>query len=123
MFTISYKLRAIVALGAADAALAGSGAASAATVLRAPGTSTTVVASHPTTVAQDIDPSKVGAGGSGQSTDEQCEALANEINSLNNDAQTNLTSNNPSDFALAVAESALASQETQKLNDNCLVID
>ena len=70
----------------------------------------TVLASQPTTVAQDIDPSKVGAGGSGQSTDEQCEALANEINSLNNDAQSNLSGNDLSGFDLAVAESALASR-------------
>ncbi len=95
----------------------------AATVIHKPGTGTTVVASQPTTVAQDIDPSKVGAGGSGQSTDEQCEDLANEINSLNNDAQSNLSGNDISGFDLAVAESALASEETQQLNDNCLVID
>lgn len=123
MFTITHKLHTIVALGAVGAALAGSGVASAATVVHKPGTGMTVLASQPTTVAQDIDPSKVGAGGSGQSTDEQCEALANEINSLNNDAQSNLSGNDLSGFDLAVAESALASEETQRLNDNCLVID
>ncbi|MGO9820767.1 MAG: hypothetical protein ACLPTJ_08965, partial [Solirubrobacteraceae bacterium] len=55
MLTITYKLHTIVALGAVGAALAGSGAASAATVVHKPGTGTTVVASQPTTVAQDID--------------------------------------------------------------------
>ena len=61
MFTIPNKLRTVLALGAAGAALAGSGVA-AATIARAPGsTGAPVVATTPTTIAQPIDANKVGS--------------------------------------------------------------
>jgi len=121
MFTITNKLRTVVALGAVGAALAGSGAASAATVLRTPGTGTTVVASQPTTVADTVDPNKVGGSpGVPGSTDEDCVALANEINTLTGSGYAELLSG---DSALGEAELNLADEESQRLNNNCLVID
>jgi hypothetical protein len=61
MFTITNKLRTIIALGPVGAALASSSVASAAFAVRAPGTGTSVLAGQATVVAQYIDPNKVGS--------------------------------------------------------------
>lgn len=125
MFTISNKLRTIVALGAVGAALAGSGVASAATIARVPGsTGAPVVATAPTTITQDVDPSKVaGSPGVPGSTDEDCVGLANDINTLTGAGYANILSGDSAMSALGEAELNQAGEETQQLNDNCIVID
>jgi len=131
MFTLTNKLRTIVAIGAVGTALAPVGVASAATVARLPGAGTSVVASRPITVAQTIDPSKVGSA-NGNYTDEDCEDLANEVNFDNQQAEIQgtvaagtlpNTSAHDSAWAMSQLEEANAASAQQELDNNCFVMD
>ena len=79
------------------------------------------VASRPTSVADTIDPSNVGASpGVPGSTDEGCEALAKDINTLTAAGYAEALSG---DAALGEAEANLAAEETQQLDNSCIVMD
>jgi hypothetical protein len=131
MLTLTNKLRTIVAISAVGAVLAPVGAASAATVAHQPGASTSVIASQPITVAQTIDPNKVGSA-NGNYTDEDCEDLANEVNFDNQQAQIQgtiasgtlpNTSAHDSAWAMSQLEEANAASAQQELDNNCFVMD
>jgi hypothetical protein len=114
------RLRTIIALGAAGAALTGSSVASAATVVQNPGPATPVVASSATALAQVIDPNKVFGGvNSGWST-ARCEDLANLINSDDALATRAESSGN---FAEAANYANDQANRQEQLDNNCGVID
>ena len=120
MFTITNKLRTIVAIGAAGAALAGSGVASAATVVHSPGTGTAVVASQPTIVAQYIDPNKVSSAGIPGYDNAMCESLANDHNKAES---AGIQAVKDGDAAAAQANIDNANGIQSELEENCPVID
>jgi hypothetical protein len=78
MFTITNKLRAIVAISAVGAAVASSGVASAATVVHLPGTGATTVAAAPAVVY--LDSNKVGSAGQPGWDDAACQQTAQAAN-------------------------------------------
>jgi len=119
MFTITNKIRTVIAVSTVGAALASSGVASAAIAVHRPGTVTTIVA-RPTIVAQAIDPNKVGSAGIPGYDNAACEQLANQVNSAEQGA--NLAAYH-GDSATANNLYELAQEKDAELEDNCLVID
>jgi hypothetical protein len=120
VFTITSKIRIIVAISAVGAAVASSGVASAASVVHRPGTGTPVVASQPTTVAQYINPNNVGSAGIGGYDNPACEHLANQANAAEDGADQ---AAHNGDSATANTLYDLAAEKYAELEDNCLVID
>jgi hypothetical protein len=82
MFIITRTFRTIVAISAVGAVLGVTGVASAATVVRQPGTPTTIVSAPPTVAAKWLNPDKFGSATKGI-TNADCESLASTVNSLN----------------------------------------
>ncbi len=120
MFTITNKRRTLIAIGAAGAALAGTGVASAATVVHEPGTGTPIVTSQPTSVARVVDPNKVFGAGNPAWPTSRCEALATLINkddSLGNSESAH------GDHAAAAQTFAEEAQDQETLDNNCGVMD
>ena len=117
MFSIMNKLRTLIALGAAGAALAGGGVASAATLVHTPGTGTTVVAGQPTTVY--LDPGKYGSATTGVS-DADCENLAEDYN---HEMSTALEAEQEGERDIAHGALQLAYAAQTKLENNCFVMD
>lgn len=78
MFTITNKLRTIVAASAVGAVLASSGVASAAMAAHQPGTVTTIVAAPRAVVY--LDPTKVGSVGQPGWDDATCQQMAQAAN-------------------------------------------
>jgi hypothetical protein len=122
MFTITNKIRTIIALGAVGAAVASSGVASAAIPVHRPGTGTvTRVVAPPTIVADEaIDPNKVGSAGIAGYDDAACEQLANESNAAMKGANA---AAGDGDTATANDLYGIAQDKDAELEDNCLVID
>jgi hypothetical protein len=121
MFTVTNKLRTIVAIGAVGAALASSGVGSAATFVRPLGIGRTVVAVQPTTtVAQYIDPHNVGSAGIPGYDNAKCQSLAKAHNADENSA---VQSAKNGDAVAAQGFALLAGDLQTDLQDNCLVID
>ena len=141
MFTITKKLRTIIALSAVGATLAGSGVASAAMVVQKPGagtpvvgsrvasaamvvqkpgTGTPVVASQPTIVAQYIDPNKVGSAGIPGYDNAMCESLAEDHNKAES---AGILAVQYGDASAAQANVDNANGIQSDLEQNCLVID
>jgi hypothetical protein len=121
MFTITNKIRTIIAASAVAAALASGGVASAAMLVHRPGTITTKVAPPIVTApAPVIDPHKVGSAGIAGYDDEACQQLANDVNSTFKGAN----------YAAGQGDSATASDLYDKaqgldaeLEANCMVMD
>jgi hypothetical protein len=120
MFTITNRLRMLVAVGAVGAALASSGVASAASVFQKFGIVTPVVASQSTTVAKPIDPDTVGSAGIAGYDDEMCESLANQHNDYESDGLARLRAGDAQGFN---AYMDAADQAEDELDDHCMVID
>jgi hypothetical protein len=121
MFTITNRLRMLVAVGAVGAALASSGVPSAASAFHNPGTATPVVASQTTTVvAKYIDPDNVGSAGILGYDDQRCEDLANQHNDLENAGYDAVRAGNAAGFK---ASMDAADQVEDQLDGNCMVID
>jgi len=91
------------AVGAA--ALACSGVAPAASVVRGPGPGTSVVASQPTTVAKYIGPNHVGSAGIAGLDDARCQAI---VNAHNEDEQSALEGIKTGDQNHALGSAELA---------------
>jgi hypothetical protein len=132
MFTLTQKLRTIVAISAVGAALASSAVASAAISVHQPGAGTRVVTSRLTTVGQIIDPNKVGSAGIPGYDDQACEDLANDANLMESNSQSAASqaqqapagsSEQQLDQYNVQADSNLASEIEQELSENCFVID
>jgi hypothetical protein len=117
MFTITNKLRTIVAIGAVGAALASSGVASAATVVHQPGTATATAVVAPSVAY--LDPSKFGSANPAYS-DQRCEDLANLVNQLNSAADAAATAGQYG-MARNLGSNAAATEST--LNSNCFEMD
>jgi len=120
MFTITNKLRTVIALSAAGTTLAGSGVASAARVVQKPGTGTPAVASQPTIVARYIDPNKVGSAGIPGYDTAMCESLANDHNKAES---AGIQAVKDGDASAAQANIDNANGIQSVLEENCLVID
>ena len=120
MFTITNKLRMLVAVGAVGTALACSGVASAAINVRSPGTVAPTRAAAPTVVAQTIDPDNVGSAGIAGYDDQKCEDLANQHNNQEWAAHDALRA---SDMNGYVSLLNAADDTADELSNNCLVID
>jgi len=119
MFTITNKIRTMVAVSAVAAALGATGVASAATVVRQPGTATPTVSASPTVVYKELDPNKFGSATKGI-TNADCESLASTVNNLNTAAG----------YAQGAGNNVLAGQlltnaynTEQTLNTLCFQID
>jgi hypothetical protein len=99
MFTITNKLRTVIAVGAVGAALASTGVASAATVN--PG----------------LDPGKVGGA---VASDKECQDLVKGLNTLANSMNNALASGKLYETANLGHE---VDEVAQTILDNCLVVD
>jgi len=98
MFTITNKLRTIIAVGVASATLGASGVAS----------------------AQTIDPNKVDSAGIAGFDRQRCEDVANAINLSQNEAAEADASGNE----MAAGMAGLIGDQLQTtLENNCVVID
>ena len=117
MFTITNKIRTIVALSAVGAALASSGIASAATAVRQPGTATTTAAAPPTVAY--LDPSKFGSANPAYSN-QRCEDLANLVNQLNSAAGA---AAGAGQYGMARDLGATAAATENTLTTNCFEMD
>ncbi len=118
MFSTKIHTTITVLVASAGFVLASSGVASAIMPVQQP-VAVQVVTSQPTTVAQNIDPSKVGSANDNYS-DQDCETLAKEHNedeTISKRAGRAGNSQTADDFADMAAET----QST--LEDNCFVID
>ena len=120
MFTITNKLRMLVAVGAVGAAFASSGVASAAMNVRSPGTVAPTRVAPPTAVAQEIDPDNVGSAGINGYDDQKCEDLANQHNDLEFQAYQSALH---SDMKAWAASMDKADAKADEISDNCLVVD
>jgi hypothetical protein len=120
MFTITNRLRMLVAVGAVGAALASSGVASAAINVRSPGTVAPTRVAPPTAVTQTIDPDNVGSAGIAGYDDQKCEDLANQHN---NQEWAGFDALRVGDMNGYVSALNAADDTADELSDNCLVID
>jgi hypothetical protein len=124
MFSVTNKIRTIIALGAVAAAVAVSGVASAAIPVHRPGTGTVtitrIVAPPPIVADETVDPNKVGSAGIAGYDDETCQGLANQVNSAMKGANA---AGEDGDTATANDLYGLAQDKDAELEDNCLVID
>ena len=125
MFTITRKLGVVVAVAVAGAALSSSGVASAASIVRSPGTIARPVVSAPVTVATEA-----GSAGIPGYDDQKCEDLASDVREYQSRYEDAVnTANNTGGAAHQEAvndarsylDDEIAAQ--QELSDNCLVID
>jgi hypothetical protein len=126
MFTITGKLRTVVAVSAAGAALASTGVASAATPLRSPLSTHRPVATT-TSVAQEA-----GSAGVPGYDDERCQELLGESLHYEDKFQEDLlkaqqtpmgTPEHQQAVDAAHYDTETAYQDKQELSDNCLVVD
>jgi hypothetical protein len=120
MFTITNKLRMLVALCVVGAALVSTTVASAATVVRSPGKAAPVRVAPPTVVAQQIDPDNVGSAGVPGYDDQKCEDLANQHNSLEDAGYHSLLAGDTGAYVSALNA---ADDVEDEISDNCMVID
>jgi hypothetical protein len=124
MFTVTNRIRTIIALGAVGAAAASSGVASAAISVHGPGTGTGNVAKlvAPPRVVPDevVDPNKVGSAGIAGYDNAACEQLANETNAAEKGANS---AAGDGDMTTANTLYGVAQDKDAELEDNCLVID
>ena len=103
MFTITSKIRTLVALAAVGGVLASTGVASAATAVRSPGTVAPTASVQPTVVAKSLDPSKWGSANDNM-TDGDCEQLATAVNNTNQEAAASADANMASHLADQASE-------------------
>lgn len=121
MLNVNIKLRTVIALGLAGAALAGSGVASAATVRGLPqATHAPVAVVTAPARSLNIDPGKVGSAGIPGYDDAECQSLADNYNAEQQIANDDQDAGN----AQGAGEANDAASYTKGLiDDNCIVID
>ena len=115
---LSSKIRTtIIALSAVGAVLASSTVASAATVVRRPGSVATPVLSAPPK-AMALDPGKVGGAGQPGFDTARCEQIARNLNDATNKLQSDSAKGNLSG---AQMDALLAENWASQIGDHCLV--
>jgi hypothetical protein len=119
MFTITNKLRTVVALGAVGAALASSGVASAATAVHTTGSTLAPVSTKVTVALSTTEGHSTGDPGS--ATEGTCQALGAEAAGYENQG-TNLAKAGDLEGA-ADAYDAATSIENAGMDEGCFFID
>jgi len=115
---LSIKIRTIIISSVATAALSVPGVASAALLLRSPGTVTPTPVVHPTTVTAK----EAGSAGVPGYDDKHCENLASNVKELEAERSSQKWNNEIYTARGYRTEQALEKTRTE-LTDNCLVVD
>ncbi len=119
MFTITSKLRTLIALGAVGATVGSAAVASAAMVGHRPITLTSIVVNHPMAAHTTAVQGAASAGIDGYD-DATCEGLAHDYNTATNYGDQAVKAGDIDD---AVSNYEVADNIYKQMSDNCMVVD